>query len=119
MWSMSHAFPASIFWAQTEHVPFLCRNRFSLEEVEKVGRRTVRVMVPLVCSADALPFNVRLLLIAILRDRAGPGKVFHEVDFTTGIKLGEGQSFSWSNREATPAVRAERLLSDPAYSILK
>ena len=71
-------------------MPFLFKNRVSLKEVEKVGRRAVRVIVSSVCSADALPFNVRLLLIAILLARGGSGHVFQEVDFTTGVELGEG-----------------------------
>ena len=71
-------------------MPFLFKNRLSLNEVEKVGRRTVRVMVPLVCSADALPFDVHLLLIAILLRLSEAGHVFQEVDFPSGIELGEG-----------------------------
>ena len=87
---MSHALPASIFLEQPVHMPFLFKNRLSLNEVGKVGRRTDRVIVSSVCSAGALPFKLRLLLIAILRDRGGSGKVFEEVDSATRIELGEG-----------------------------
>ena len=66
------------------------RNRFSLKEVEKVGRRAVRVIVSSVCSADALPFDVHLLLIGILLGLSEAGQVFQEVEFATGIELGEG-----------------------------
>ena len=70
-------------------MPFLFKNRFSLNEVEKVGRRTVRVIVSSVCSADALRFDVHLLLIAILLGLSEAGHVFQEVEFATGIELGE------------------------------
>ena len=65
------------------------RNRFSRNEVEKVGRRRVRVMVPLVCSADAVPFDVHLLLIDLILGLSEAGHVFEEVHFTTGVELGE------------------------------
>jgi len=71
-------------------VPFFFKNRLSLNEVEKVGRRMDRVMVSLVCSADALTSNVRLLLIAIILRLSEAGHVFQEVYFATGIELGEG-----------------------------
>ena len=114
---MSHDFPASIFLVQPSHLPFLFKKRLSLNEVEKVGRRTDRIIVSSVSSADTLPFNVRLLLIVLILVRGGPGKVFQEIDFATGIELGERQSFSRTNGEATPAVRAERLLSNPACGV--
>jgi hypothetical protein len=66
------------------------RNRFSLNEVEKVGRRTVRVIVSSACSADASLFNEALIFIAILLNLAEARNVFQEVDFTTGVELGEG-----------------------------
>ena len=71
------------------HSPFLMRNRFSLNEVEKVGRRTDRVIVSSVCSADAVPFNVHLLLIDLILGLSEAGHVFEEVHFAAGIKLGE------------------------------
>ena len=104
---MSHALPASIFWAQAVQMPFLFKNRFSRKDVEKVGHRTVRVIVSSVCSAGALPFNVRLLLIAILLGLLESGHVFEEVDFASGIELGERQSIPRTNGEATPAMRAQ------------
>lgn len=100
-------------------MPFLFKNRFSLNEVEKVGRRTVRFIVSLVCSADAVPFDVHLLLIDLILGLSEAGHVFEEVDFAAGIKLGEGQSFSGADGEATPTVSAERLFSNPTCGILK
>ena len=70
-------------------MPFLFKKRLSLNEVEKVGRRTDRVIVSSVSSADALPFDVHLLLIDLILVRGGPGQVFQEVEFATGIELGE------------------------------
>ena len=95
------------------------RNRFSRNEVEKVGRRTVRFIVSLVCSADAVPFDVHLLLIDLILGLSEAGHVFEEVDFAAGIKLGERQSFPRTNGEATPAVGTERLLSNPACGVFK
>ena len=66
------------------------RNRFSLNEVEKVGRRTVRVIVSLGCSAGATPFNNLLILIAIILGLSEAGHVVQQVEFATGIELGEG-----------------------------
>jgi hypothetical protein len=88
-------------------MPFLFKNRFSLNEVEKVGRRRVRVIVSSICSAGSVPFNVRLLLIVLILVSGGPGKVFQEIDFAASVKLGERQSFPRTNGEATPAVRAK------------
>ena len=116
---MSHALPASIFWAQAVQMPFLFKNRLSLNEVEKFGRRAVRVILSLVCSAGATLFNNLLILIAILLFPEGSGHVFQEIEFATGVELGEGQSFSWADGEATPAVRAESLLSNPACGVFK
>ena len=92
---------------QSAHLPFLFKKRLSRNEVEKVRRRTVRVIVSSICSAGALPFNVRLLLIVLILVRGGPGKVFQEIDFATGIELGERQSIPRTNGEATPAMRAQ------------
>ena len=66
------------------------RNRFSRNEVEKVGRRTVRVIVSSVCSAGATLFNNLLILIAILLNLSEAGHVFQEIDFPSGVELGEG-----------------------------
>ena len=75
---------------QAAHVPFLFKNRLSLNEVEKVGRRTVRVIVSLGCSAGAVLSNVHLLLIDLILGLSEAGHVFYEVDFAAGIELGEG-----------------------------
>ena len=73
MWSMSHALPASIFLLQSEHMPFLFKKRLNLNEVEKVGRRTYRVLESFFWSTGASPFNVCLLLIDLILVRGGPG----------------------------------------------
>ncbi len=65
------------------------RNRFSLNEVEKVGRRKDRIIVSSVSSADTLPFDFHLLLIDLILGRSEAGQVFEEAHFAAGIKLGE------------------------------
>ena len=70
-------------------MPFLFKNRLSLNEVEKFGRRTDRVIVSSFSSADALPFDVHLLLIDLILGRSEAGHVFEEVHFAAGIKLSE------------------------------
>ncbi len=87
---MSHALPASIFLVQSEHMPFLFKKRLNLNEVEKVGRRTYRVLESFFCSAGATPFNNLLILIAIILGLSEAGHVVQQVEFATGIELGEG-----------------------------
>ena len=87
---MSQALPASIFREHFAQEPFLFRKRFSLNEVEKTSRLIDRVVVSSNRSSGASFFKELILLIILVLLDVGLGQVFEEVDFPTGIELGEG-----------------------------
>ena len=75
---------------QLAQEPFLLRKRFSLKEVEKLGRRVGWVVVSSSSFSGASFFKELILLIILVLLDVGLGQVFEEVDFPTGIELGEG-----------------------------
>jgi hypothetical protein len=66
------------------------------------------------------PFKTLLLLISRILLGFGLRQVFKEIDFPSGVELGEGQSFPGTDGKSTPCpVRAQRALSDPACVVFR